>query len=195
MDAPQKWRKTLKSGSFRRKVHVYQNKSFSETPHTTETVQDNELEPEPGSSALAAPDQPRTSLDDNELYDDSSASHDNSLGDYSPDEDSDAEWNHLHDTSLLEANEDESNEKSDNEENLASFLRDWSMQFNISQQALKPLLQKLNTYDRTLPESPRRLLRTPRMIPDIIDIEGGQYWHQGLGKFYCFKIRIALITS
>lgn len=71
-------------------------------------------------------------------------------------------------------------------ENLTTFLRDWSMQYNIRQQALKPLLQKLNQLDPTLPTDPRRLLNTPRDKPSIIAIDGGEYWHQGIGTVDCF---------
>lgn len=48
---------------------------------------------------------------------------------------------------------------------------------------MKPLMQNLTKYDQTLPKSPRRLLRTPRNKPVTIKIEGGEYWHQGVGKY------------
>ncbi|XP_055539699.1 uncharacterized protein LOC129726711 [Wyeomyia smithii] len=63
---------------------------------------------------------------------------------------------------------------------LGAFRKNWSINYNISQQALKPLLHKLISYDRTLPEDPKRFLRTPRTVANVIDIQGGQYWHQGL---------------
>ncbi|XP_065088016.1 uncharacterized protein LOC135709552 [Ochlerotatus camptorhynchus] len=181
MDGPQKWKKTLKSGHFRRKVHVYRNINVSDVPNATEIEQPNELGSESALFVCAVPERPTNSADEETDEGNSqTASLDNSLTDYSPDEDSEEEWNHLSDASYVEASQEEQAEHSSQAENLTSFLRNWSTQFNISQQALKPLLQKLNNYDRTLPESPRRLLRTPRINPTIIDIEGGQYWHQGL---------------
>lgn len=181
MDASQKWKTTLKSENFRRKVHMYINNATGlEQAHnlqftsTFPVVMVPEPEPEPATE----------SADEESNYGSSvTASQDNSFGDYSPD-DSDAEWKLLCDTPHQDINKEEATEQSGHEENLASFLRNWSLQYNISQQALKPLLQRLNNYERTLPESPRQLLRTPRIVPDIIDIEGGQYWHQGLGKLY-----------
>lgn len=55
------------------------------------------------------------------------------------------------------------------------------------QQAMKPLLQKLNQLDSTLPRDPRRLLYTPRIKPSITAIDGGVYWHQGIGKNMIFN--------
>lgn len=65
---------------------------------------------------------------------------------------------------------------------LTAFLQNWSLEHNIPHSALKPLLSRLSQYDRTLPEDPRRLLDTPRNPANIVEIQGGQYWHQVLGK-------------
>ncbi|XP_065080789.1 uncharacterized protein LOC135703464 [Ochlerotatus camptorhynchus] len=122
------------------------------------------------------------------------APQDDSLENYSPDEVSDEELNLCSDTSYLETtHQEDSDENNCQVVNLATFLRNWSMQYNISQQALKPLLHKMNNYDRTLPECPRRLLRTPRINPTIIDIEGGQYWHQGLEN--CLRMCFPELTE
>lgn len=73
------------------------------------------------------------------------------------------------------------------EPDLTSFIQDWILKFKIGHNALKPLLCRLVEYDRTLPIDPRRLLDTPREPAKIEVIQGGQYWHNGLGKsiFYC----------
>lgn len=70
----------------------------------------------------------------------------------------------------------------DDDSDLTSFLQKWSLDFNITHAALKPLLTKLSQYDRMLPEDPRRLLATPRDLIKVCEIEGGKYWHQGLGE-------------
>ncbi|XP_065094440.1 uncharacterized protein LOC135714965 [Ochlerotatus camptorhynchus] len=75
------------------------------------------------------------------------------------------------------------------DKSLSTFPRNWSLEFNISQNAMKPLMQKLSQYDRTLPNSPRRLLRTPRTKPTIINLEGGEYWHQGVGNMILYLRR------
>lgn len=184
MDVPKKWKNTLKSGNFRRKVHSYQNINPSDTSNPKETEEAAELGFGSRStfSVFAVPE--ASDEDESDGSSSQATSQNISLGDYSPDEVSDPELNLSSDLSFLQADQDEPNENNCQVENLATFLRNWSMEYNISQQALKPLLQKLSNYDRTLPECPRRLLRTPRVNPTIIDIEGGQYWHQGLGKFF-----------
>lgn len=65
---------------------------------------------------------------------------------------------------------------------LQTFLRSWSFEYHIRQHAMKPLLHRLNQLDSKLPTDPRRLLSTPRNKHPITSIEGGQYWHQGIGK-------------
>lgn len=188
MEAPQSWKKTLKSGTFRRMINKYKNKKLFGTSNANHTTQANEQELKSMYTVLTNSIPPETSADDDECDSQcsSTASNDNFLEDFSPDEDSEEELNHLSDMLLIETNQNEltltTTTLCGSEETLTAFLRNWSMQFNIPQQALKPLLQKLNSYERTLPESPRRLLCTPRTTPDITEIEGGQYWHQGLGK-------------
>lgn len=68
------------------------------------------------------------------------------------------------------------------DQDLGTFLRNWSLEYRISHQALKPLLQKLSEGHAQLPTDPRRLLRTPRSKPEIHKIEGGSYWHHSIGK-------------
>ncbi|XP_021707461.1 uncharacterized protein LOC110678640 isoform X2 [Aedes aegypti] len=60
-------------------------------------------------------------------------------------------------------------------------LQQWAIKHNITHQAVKELLSILkNQYnDNDLPMDPRTLLHTPTSTP-VIDIPGGQYWHQGL---------------
>lgn len=182
MDGPQKWKRTLKSGYFRRKVHVYQNTNPSATFNSVDTEKDTELGlgSESTFSINVVPEPPS---DESGESSSDTAAQDYSSGDYSPDE----ELNLFSDTLNLEANQEASGRSSCQVESLTVFLRNWSLQYNISHQALKPLLQKLNNYERTLPESPRLLLRTPRINPTIIDFAGGQYWHQGLGNFHVQK--------
>lgn len=67
------------------------------------------------------------------------------------------------------------------DQDLETFLRNWSIEYRISHQALKPLLQKLSEGHAQLPTDPRRLLRTPRSKPLIHNIEGGYYWHHSIG--------------
>ncbi|XP_065072801.1 uncharacterized protein LOC135697134 [Ochlerotatus camptorhynchus] len=83
--------------------------------------------------------------------------------DYSPEEASDSQEDDTNDTLSL-----------------ASFIQNWSLEYKIPHAALKPLINRLCIVDRTLPTDPRRLLGTPRKEPDLVKIEGGQYWHQGL---------------
>lgn len=60
-------------------------------------------------------------------------------------------------------------------------LQEWAIKHNISHLALKDLLTIIkNQYnDIHLPSDPRTLLGTPTSTA-IVDIPGGQYWHQGL---------------
>lgn len=67
------------------------------------------------------------------------------------------------------------------EQDLGTFLRDWSIKYNITHQALKPLLEKLAEYHRQLPVDPRRLLKTPRKTTVVESIDGGSYWHNSIG--------------
>lgn len=78
--------------------------------------------------------------------------------------------------------EDGADEESDSTLDLTSFMQKWSLDFNITHAALKPLLTRLSQYDHMLPEDPRRLLETPRSNVSVCDIQGGQYWHRGLGE-------------
>lgn len=64
---------------------------------------------------------------------------------------------------------------------LEPFMKEWSIDYRIAHQALKPLLHKLNEYHPQLPVDPRRLLNTPRRKPQMYAIEGGNYWHHNLG--------------
>lgn len=60
-------------------------------------------------------------------------------------------------------------------------LQQWAIKYNINHQAMKELLSTIKTLytDNSLPADPRTLLHTPRSTL-VVDIPGGQYWHQGL---------------
>lgn len=73
-------------------------------------------------------------------------------------------------------------------ESTAVNLRRWALAFNINHAALKSLLAVIHndrsgdTSWRSLPSDPRTLLETPRERAEIVNIKGGQYWHNGLAK-------------
>ena len=62
-----------------------------------------------------------------------------------------------------------------------SKLKTWATSFQINQMALKELISIWNErLPNLLPQDPRTLLKTPRIISiETID-ENGHYWHQGL---------------
>lgn len=99
-----------------------------------------------------------------------------------------------HSPDEISGNELEILDSDDNARNLQAFLRNWSIQYNITQQAMKPLLEKLQQFDRLLPTEPRRLMRTPRSGPSVRDIGGGQYWHQGIGRGMHLQSLLSLDT-
>lgn len=63
---------------------------------------------------------------------------------------------------------------------LLNSLRTWAVTFNIKQNALKELLEVLNTrLSNVLPRDPRTLVKTPQNV-SVQHIAGGEYWHHGL---------------
>ncbi|XP_062545556.1 uncharacterized protein LOC134212057 isoform X2 [Armigeres subalbatus] len=70
-------------------------------------------------------------------------------------------------------------EYSRNSSNVA--LQQWAIKHNINHQAVKELLTiiKHEYSDTGLPTDPRTLLHTPKTTA-VVNIPGGQYWHQGL---------------
>lgn len=59
-------------------------------------------------------------------------------------------------------------------------IRAWRIENNISHTALKSLATLINTISpNLLPVDPRTLMNTPRQI-DTINVNPGQYWHNGL---------------
>lgn len=76
----------------------------------------------------------------------------------------------------------ESYEPGPMDDTLSNFLRRWTIDYNIRQIALKPLLEQLNhRFNVNLPIDPRTLMGTPKISSTTIDsIGGGNYWHQGL---------------
>lgn len=75
------------------------------------------------------------------------------------------------------------------------FLRKWANNYNIRQNALKPLMQNLNHYfNAQLPKDPRTFLCTPvKPSLKIIPLCGGLYWHQGLE--YCLRSCFATLNK
>lgn len=194
MDYRKKWKLFLNSGNFRRKVKKYQHKDINNqsidnpvrSSYSIERINPLAEFLKPVEDPEPEPSLPKTTVDPNFAE---------SLGVHSKRDSDDAD-----ETSMepliesemepypnLDPNCDSSTDPmNDVSEDLSPFLRNWSIQYNIRQQALKPLLQKLNQLDPTLPTDPRRLLYTPRIKPSIIAIGGGEYWHQGIGKITYF---------
>lgn len=172
MDGSDSWRKYLKSGSFRRKLEKYENFEL-----------DDDCEPSTSKHVIAESSQKiALDIDTHMRVDGEQLSQQNqsaAVNDVYSDHCSDSE-------EVLEVSHDyspdDTSELEDNTQDLATFLQNWSLEHNIAHSALKPLLNRLSNVDRTLPTDPRRLLGTPRKEPELINIEGGQYWHQGLGK-------------
>lgn len=183
MDRSKKWENIVKSGSYNRNVKRYSEidaSTFSEQINSsdTEDTSSNNLESVPSTSTIHPPslsssqdvpvEVPPLKIDDDVLN--------TSDDDYKPA--SEDEYYSPDDGSIED--DDMNNVESD----LTSFLRDWSLEFKITHSAMKPLLSRLSQYDRMLPKDPRQLLETPRKTANIVEIQGGQYWHQGLGEYY-----------
>lgn len=75
----------------------------------------------------------------------------------------------------------------DAEESLENELKTWATTFKITHSALQSLLTILRTYHPFLPKDPRTLLKTGTKY-NVIDIDGGLYYHFGLGKGILEKI-------
>ncbi|XP_038117988.1 uncharacterized protein LOC119769477 [Culex quinquefasciatus] len=175
------WETFVKSTNFKRKVQQYLSKTrYSEDSQVPDSPEEHEESLQESAfieNAAAAVDDffvenSGETIDDDaeepaddaeEPADDAEEPADDSA-DYSPDE-----WSDQEDT--IEDTEPES---------LEVFLQRWSLEHKITHSALKPLLDRLSLVDRTLSTDPRRLLGTPRKEPELIQIEGGQYWHHGL---------------
>lgn len=178
MDSCDKFKKFLRSGSFRRIVSKYQLATTTESPSDATRV--------PGSGPSASGDSQPEVLYSGRFQDVDQPDYDSDGNPaeeedyYSPDEtdsESEEEEEKVPDVPIG-LNES----KIEPQLSLGSFLRDWSVQYNISQQALGPLLIRMNELDKTVPVSPRQLLKTPRKKAAIVEIEGGRYWHNGLGN-------------
>ena len=169
------WNRFMKSGSYNRSVKKYSdiallvpNENVCQTENLDKTVP-NLVSCEPSVSTKhihcgPGPVDQSDEISETESDDEKSAIPEDY---YSPDEDSNVSDDQI--TKNVESD-------------LTTFLQSWSLEHNISHAALKPLLSRLSQYDRTLPEDPRRLLDTPRKSANVIEIQGGRYWHQGLGK-------------
>lgn len=70
-------------------------------------------------------------------------------------------------------------------------LREWVVHYNISQRALRALIQmlKISYNDKKLPKDPCTIMKTPRSVEVTKMIDGSEYWHQGLEMCLrnCFK--------
>lgn len=64
--------------------------------------------------------------------------------------------------------------------NLVAEIRNWAIEFHISQVAVTSLAGILNSrLDLNLPNDARTIMRTPRNIRIIEMSDNGRYWHQG----------------
>ncbi|EDS39346.1 conserved hypothetical protein [Culex quinquefasciatus] len=181
MASDEKFKKFLKSGTFSRWTQKYQTREAEfTTRETAGSVSSGQPVPEPAHVDVPGfefeADQADVSgpefLDQNEESDFDLEYW--SPEEYSSDEDQEGQF--------YEDVQSEMEEEHAQPESLTTFMRNWSLEFNIPHQALQPLLQRLHQIDSSLPESPRRLLQTPRTKATIVEIEGGKYWHQGFGK-------------
>ena len=83
------------------------------------------------------------------------------------------------DESEIELGNQDSSSDSDSDscENLRSGLKDWAIEFGISQVAFCVLLELLRSEGLSdLPMDPRSLLSTPRTV-NVDEVSGGQYYH------------------
>lgn len=79
---------------------------------------------------------------------------------------------------------DEDEEEYDNEDDkneaLSTALKNWSLEHNIKQSALRDFIKIINDrLPNVLPKDPRTLLQTTQDIP-LTPLGQGQYWHHGL---------------
>lgn len=190
MDCRKKWQMLLKSGNFRRKVKKYRNtvvirpfqaanqpiqKDINSTINVPgpvfkfpEYIQDQSDISSNEESPTSQPEPSKNNYfeDVSMLSSDSESSSDESLNQ----------------SCIVPPMDFEKSEEEKKTGDLQTFLRSWGIEHNIRQHAMKPLLQRLNQLDSKIPTDPRRLLSTPRNKKPISSIEGGQYWHQGIGK-------------
>lgn len=166
------WRKLKSSGTFKRNVKKNFNKIVSLNPVLCKRVL--QVETPVADSGLSSLQISRTSTDDNTGTPECSSSSFESSSAFvdAP------EFGHL-------ADEEEYSEFGTNDDVFANLqlladLQSWAVEFNIRQSALKELLSILNTrLSNVLPRDPRTLLKTAQSV-EIMQMEGGQYWHQGV---------------
>lgn len=79
-------------------------------------------------------------------------------------------------------------------QNFRRNLKNWALQFNINQSAMKVLIQIINERldKNVLPQDPRTLMETPQTI-ETIHVGDGEYWHNGLQ--FCLQHIFAKISS
>ena len=86
----------------------------------------------------------------------------------------------------IDSSEDESEQESLDDADLAEFLGCWAAQQKITLTAVRLLLDGLRKFHPKLPKDPRTLLKTDyNEIADITPIAGGSYYHFGIHKGIC----------
>lgn len=174
---PKEWVKKKNSGSYRRKVKKVRDELLGASFVVSENI------PSPASSPTIEPI-PTSNFTENDITGSNGAhvSDDHHL-DYSEceyfspsDEDDKPE---------VEASDDycgdEGTEKRKCVEPFEDFLRGWAIEFNVPQNALKPLMRQLNsTFGALLPLDPRTLMR----MFNIYCIDFRSLYHHGTYSFH-----------
>ncbi|KAJ8968785.1 hypothetical protein NQ314_002092 [Rhamnusium bicolor] len=79
-------------------------------------------------------------------------------------------------------------------------LAQWAIEENIHQSSLKKLLQIINkTFpDVKLPKDPRTLLKTPNLLLEVVEVDGGDYYYFGIEKtinMLCKKYNVTVLDN
>lgn len=184
MNPEDKFKKFLKSGTFSRWTHKYQARAVDDAREASGSVPPAQPEAEGAQQAPASGIEFEAALEPYQHEIEVGPDAEFELGYWSPEEnssDDEDEYVYEDDVGI--------DEEHPEPESLTTFMRNWSLEFNISHQALQPLLHRLHQMDNTLPENPRRLLQTPRKKAEIVEIDGGKYWHQGFGNTFAHVIK------
>uniref|UniRef100_A0A182PX40 Transposase domain-containing protein n=1 Tax=Anopheles epiroticus TaxID=199890 RepID=A0A182PX40_9DIPT len=97
--------------------------------------------------------------------------------------------NEDNDCSTIHCNEDSDVSEDENEDNSSIFkqmsfidsVKYWALPTNQTHHSIRMMLEILRAHtSHTFPKDPRTLLKTPRTATNIKNIEGGQYWYNGL---------------
>lgn len=190
MDGREVWKRFLKSGSYRRQLLKYEclevnNDCKSSSSAKKESSMTTIKYKEPSESVERTRKNSTKSTVNDLNYD----------CDYSVEDSAEEVLENSLDYSPDDASESDMDDSENNTMRLTSFIQNWSNEYKIPHCALKPLLNRLCNVDRTLPTDPRRLLGTPRKEPELITIDGGHYWHQGLGIILLLSYRNSINHS